>query len=193
MLLSDVYALSIDETCQEPSEILPNLFLCGIAAIKPELLERLDVRMVLNLCNEVKRPSRQVISGVLHCHIPTDDSKNYPLCQHFDECNALLDTHWSPLKGSPAVIVHCLAGASRSPTVLIAFLMWKYAVGVEQAHSVVATRRGQRVHPNEGFMQQLRQYEENGFKVVHNTSSSVWWWCWLVVVASVVAVLLIRR
>lgn len=45
------------------------------------------------------------------------------------------------LKKGGKVVVHCNAGNSRSPSVIIAYIMWKYKVSFEVAHSLVWNKR----------------------------------------------------
>ncbi|EDO35438.1 predicted protein, partial [Nematostella vectensis] len=58
-----------------------------------------------------------------------------------------------------AVLVHCNAGVSRSPAVVIAYLMHKRLLSLGQAFNVVREQRPC-VKPNEGFWRQLCNYEQ---------------------------------
>lgn len=49
-------------------------------------------------------------------------------------------------------------GISRSPTIVLAYLISRYNMSLDTAYSYVKTRRPQ-IRPNPGFMDQLRQYE----------------------------------
>lgn len=50
-------------------------------------------------------------------------------------------------------MVHCKVGASRSATIVIAFLMIKRHMTVQEAVRMVRSKR--EIAPNEGFLQQL--------------------------------------
>jgi hypothetical protein len=62
------------------------------------------------------------------------------------------------IKGAENILVHCMVGASRSSTVVIAYLMWAYRWTYEQAYKYVLSKR-HIARPNEGFDQQLKLFE----------------------------------
>lgn len=57
------------------------------------------------------------------------------------------------------VLVHCLAGISRSPTICIAYLMYSHNLSLDQAYDLVKQRRSL-ISPNLNFMRQLFEYEQ---------------------------------
>ncbi|RCK59403.1 Tyrosine-protein phosphatase YVH1 [Candida viswanathii] len=62
------------------------------------------------------------------------------------------------------VLVHCSQGVSRSVAFIIAYLMQKYNLSIEQALHAVK-RKSPDAGPNPRFMEQLTLYKEMGFKV----------------------------
>lgn len=56
------------------------------------------------------------------------------------------------------MLVHCLAGISRSPTICIAYLMYSRHLSLDQAHDFIKQRRAL-ISPNLNFMRQLAEYE----------------------------------
>lgn len=74
-------------------------------------------------------------------------------------------------KGS-AVLVHCLAGVSRSVTVTLAYLMHTKSLGLNDAFSLVRARKPD-VSPNFHFMEQLHSFERQlNLKPTRTPSSS---------------------
>ena len=63
------------------------------------------------------------------------------------------------MEGNEKVLVHCWAGASRSATIVIAYIMWKYKTSVEDAINYVLQKRTQ-ILPNSGFQKQLKIFEK---------------------------------
>ena len=56
------------------------------------------------------------------------------------------------------VLVHCLAGISRSPAICMAYLMYTMNFSMDQAHDFIKRKR-RIISPNLNFMQQLHEYE----------------------------------
>ncbi|CAG9323763.1 unnamed protein product [Blepharisma stoltei] len=58
------------------------------------------------------------------------------------------------------VFVHCDAGASRSGSIIVAYLIGKHAILFEEALEIARSRRAC-ISPNPGFERQLRQLNPN--------------------------------
>ncbi|CAH0557977.1 unnamed protein product [Brassicogethes aeneus] len=65
------------------------------------------------------------------------------------------------------VFVHCYFGVSRSATVVLAYYMKKYKLGFAEALEKVKKRRSI-VHPNYGFVAQLKLYHQMGYNIDKN-------------------------
>jgi hypothetical protein len=69
------------------------------------------------------------------------------------------------------VLVHCLAGISRSATICIAYLMYSGRMNLDQAHDYLKQCRPL-ISPNLNFMQQLAQFETQLFASPHHTTTT---------------------
>lgn len=56
------------------------------------------------------------------------------------------------------VLVHCNAGVSRAPSVVIAYLMYEHLYDYQQAYAFVKERRSF-IRPNDGFVKQLKKLQ----------------------------------
>ncbi|KAF9237985.1 protein-tyrosine phosphatase-like protein, partial [Melanogaster broomeanus] len=62
------------------------------------------------------------------------------------------------LSGGGNVLVHCQQGISRSPAIVIAYLIHNLGMSYDQAHALVKRRRPC-INPNPGFVAALRAWE----------------------------------
>lgn len=83
------------------------------------------------------------------------------IIQYFDETYEFIE---DARKTGTAVLIHCQAGMSRSVTVAAAYMMKKGTIGVEQALTMIKTRRPG-VAPNDGFLAQLELYETINYEL----------------------------
>lgn len=97
-----------------------------------------------------------------YIHIPISDNETEPIEKYFDKTSDLIHTHLSSGKD---VLVFCAQGISRSPSIVIAYLM-KYGLIIDgtkkkfntfyNAIEFIESRRD--ILPNEGFYHKLLEY-----------------------------------
>ena len=71
---------------------------------------------------------------------------------------SLLVLFWFHRELRKKVLVHCKMGISRSAATVTAFAMKEYRMSLKEALAHVKSRRSV-VNPNDGFVNQLRDYE----------------------------------
>ncbi|XP_024032122.1 dual specificity protein phosphatase 12 [Morus notabilis] len=99
--------------------------------------------------------------------VPMRDMESENLLDHLDVCLNFIDK--SRKEGS--VLVHCFAGVSRSAAIITAYLMRTEHLSQEDA--LESLRQScEFVCPNDGFLDQLKMFEEMGFKV--NRASTIY-------------------
>ena len=84
--------------------------------------------------------------------IQIDDVSSRNIIKYFGECLNFID-------GNEKVLVHCMAGVSRSATIVIVYIMWKKKMKFDDALNFVKNKRPI-VDPNDGFVEQLKLFEK---------------------------------
>ncbi|XP_041466635.1 dual specificity protein phosphatase 3-like [Lytechinus variegatus] len=91
--------------------------------------------------------------NIKYCGLPVNDEPEANIKKHFKEAVSFIDQALKQENGK--VLVHCVAGFSRSATVAIAYLMIRRGMTAQEATRTV--RRKRPIGPNEGFLKQLCQ------------------------------------
>lgn len=133
------------------SQITPTLFLSGAdAALNAALVSQKGITLIVNATLSHTCP---VYPGVECVRVPVSDLPSARLGDHFDRVAERI--HGNRAGGT---LVHCAAGMSRSPALVMAYLMRYRGVTLRQAHRWVQESRPY-VRLNAGFWDQLLQYE----------------------------------
>lgn len=93
-------------------------------------------------------------AGIIFKGLKLDDIWMEDISRTFGESVTFID---DALGRRGKVLIHCLAGISRSATIAIAYLMLRHGQSVESAVMEVRRKRG--IRPNEGFLRQLVQLD----------------------------------
>uniref|UniRef100_A0A8C7MJ39 Dual specificity phosphatase 22a n=1 Tax=Oncorhynchus kisutch TaxID=8019 RepID=A0A8C7MJ39_ONCKI len=118
-----------------------------------ESLSQNNITHILSVYNNAK----PVLEDMTYLCIHAADVSSQNLSQHFKESIRFI--HECRLNGG-ACLVHCLAGVSRSTTMVVAYLMTVTTYSWEECLSAVKAVRSF-VGPNYGFQQQLQEYQMN--------------------------------
>ncbi|XP_012434878.1 uncharacterized protein LOC105761573 isoform X1 [Gossypium raimondii] len=94
--------------------------------------------------------------------VPIRDMESENLLDYLDACIDFIDR--SRKEGS--VLVHCFAGVSRSAAIIMAYLMRAEQLSQEDALESLK-QSCEFVCPNDGFLEQLKMFEEMDYKVDH--------------------------
>lgn len=133
------------------SQITPTLFLSSAdAAQNKALVSRKGITLIINATLMHTCPSYR---GVEFLRVPVPNLPHAPLGDHFER---VADRIHRNQTGS--TLVYCAAGMSRSPSLVMAYLMRYKGTTLREAHRWVQDSRPS-VCPNTGFWQQLLRYE----------------------------------
>jgi protein-tyrosine phosphatase len=138
-------------TIRPMSKITNNIYLGNIYdAQNIEKLLEMGIQKVLSLITEtelLKYPPE-----IEHKLINIEDFPRQNIIQYFGECLLFMEDN-------KKVLVHCMAGASRSATIIIAYLMWKNQLDFMEAVTLLEQIRPI-ISPNYGFVRQLQMFEK---------------------------------
>uniref|UniRef100_A0A673JWU3 protein-tyrosine-phosphatase n=1 Tax=Sinocyclocheilus rhinocerous TaxID=307959 RepID=A0A673JWU3_9TELE len=151
--------LSLSQPCLPvanvgPTRILPHLYLGSQRdVLNKELMTQNGITYVLNASNTCPKPD--FISDRHFMRIPVNDSYCEKLLPWLEKTNEFID---KAKVSNCRVIVHCLAGISRSATIAIAYIMKTMGLSSDDAYRFVKDRRPS-ISPNFNFLGQLLEFE----------------------------------
>lgn len=135
------------------SQVLDNLFLCGHDDFHTGKLRKYGITLVINMTRDL---SNKPAPGVRFQRFATDDISNENIKRFFHRAT---DAIHAEIQRGGKVLVHCLAGVSRSPTIILAYLIKYRKMTLSDALDLVRACRGI-ISPNHGFLQQLEEFEK---------------------------------
>ncbi|KAE9550104.1 hypothetical protein FO519_006679 [Halicephalobus sp. NKZ332] len=146
-----------EEQSNGPTKILDFMFLGSQQdALDPEVLKKHGISKIINLSENCPRPESVPNNTNHFLRIPIKDSYSAKLLPHFDAAYEFLET---AKRSNEKVLVHCLAGISRSATLAIAYIMRSMGKTSDEAYKFVKARRPS-ISPNFNFLGQLLEYEK---------------------------------
>ncbi|XP_039080042.1 dual specificity protein phosphatase 8 [Hyaena hyaena] len=138
------------------TRILPHLYLGSQKdVLNKDLMTQNGISYVLNASNSCPKPD--FICESRFMRIPINDNYCEKLLPWLDKCIEFIDR---AKLSSCQVIVHCLAGISRSATIAIAYIMKTMGMSSDDAYRFVKDRRPS-ISPNFNFLGQLLEYERS--------------------------------
>ncbi|XP_072841753.2 dual specificity protein phosphatase 8 isoform X2 [Pogona vitticeps] len=156
-----ILPMSISQPCLPvanvgPTRILPHLYLGSQKdVLNKDLMTQNGISYVLNASNSCPKPD--FICDSHFMRIPVNDNYCEKLLPWLDKSIEFID---KAKVSSCQVIVHCLAGISRSATIAIAYIMKTMGMSSDDAYKFVKDRRPS-ISPNFNFLGQLLEYERS--------------------------------
>ncbi|CAK67428.1 unnamed protein product (macronuclear) [Paramecium tetraurelia] len=144
-----------DMTCIIDCGYIGSLFLGNIeSATDLAQLKKNRITAILSICVS-KIPFTVSSQMKQYEHIILEDSENENIYRYFNSSFEFIDKG----RQSGNVLVHCMAGISRSAALVAAYLMRKHNMSSKEALQQLERKRWQ-VYPNDGFIKQLLLYEK---------------------------------
>ena len=140
--------------------IIENLYLGNIFSFENvDKLKKIGITKVLSMIDGFNHICNG-LNNIKHKTFNVIDINQQNIIQYFGECLNFI-------KGDEKILVHCVAGRSRSATIVIAYIMWYKKISYEDAFNFVKERRTI-VEPNDGFKEQLQLFEKELIKNEYN-------------------------
>jgi protein-tyrosine phosphatase len=140
------------------TKIMPHLYLGNECdARNLQALEKEGIYYILNVTKAIPMPPAS--SKFIAKRIAVNDCPGQNLKQHFEEAFDFID---EAKNNNSKVLVHCQAGVSRSPTIVIAYMMSRLHITMNEAMERVRQQRPI-IEPNFVFLNQLKDFEDKLF------------------------------
>jgi len=144
-----------DPASAGPTKILPFMYLGSENdALSAKTLKEFNISYILNVSKT--SPQSVLIKSSHFLRIPIDDSHCAKILPYFDTAFKFIEKCH---KSNSIVLIHCLAGISRSPTLAIAYVMKYKNINSDEAYRFVKEKRPS-ISPNFNFLGQLYEFEK---------------------------------
>ncbi|XP_068162620.1 dual specificity protein phosphatase 16 [Antennarius striatus] len=138
-----------------PTCILPHLYLgCQRDVLNKDVMQQNDIGYVLNASSTCPQPD--FIPDQNFLRVPVNDSFSDKILPWLDQSLEFIE---EAKASNSRVLVHCLAGISRSATIAIAYIMKRMDLSLDEAYRFVKEKRPT-ISPNFNFLGQLLDFEK---------------------------------
>ena len=149
----EIFNLYMNKTTLSPSydQITEKLFLGNEDTARDKaILNKLNISNIL-ICAEGCEPFFKDEYKYKILYI--DDAIDENILSWLQEAFEFIDS------SEKNIYIHCVMGISRSPSIVIAYLMYKNKISYEEAYDFVKNKRNV-INPNSGFQDQLKKFEK---------------------------------
>uniref|UniRef100_A0A8R1TU86 Uncharacterized protein n=1 Tax=Onchocerca volvulus TaxID=6282 RepID=A0A8R1TU86_ONCVO len=137
------------------TEIVRGLYICGVSSLTAENMKKYNISFIVNATSEV--PNVLSLGNIPRVKLWLEDNPQVSVYSLLDQ---QADQIEAEIASGGNVLVHCVAGVSRSATICLAFLTKFHCSSLRQAYHLMARKRPL-VRPNIGFWRQLIAYEQD--------------------------------
>ncbi|KAI0346374.1 phosphatases II [Trametopsis cervina] len=146
------------------NEIIPNLWIGDLpSALNIAVLQKNNIHSILS----AMRGTVRVAETFNRLQISLDDTEDEDILKHLVTCIAFIQAEIDKNRG---VLVHCLAGISRSVSIVTGYLMYSKGLTVEEALHLIREFRPE-ADPNSNFVNQLTIFHKASYNVSKHDKS----------------------
>jgi protein-tyrosine phosphatase len=128
------------------------LYLGNINNANPKFLREHNIKCIINVAHECTYTIPEMPDLVIYKYDIID--KPIDVHQYFDEIIDIINKY----RSIGSLLIHCMAGISRSPAFVIAYLMKTRTLSLFEAYNYV--RKLRNIMPNPHFMSELMIFEQ---------------------------------
>lgn len=143
----------------EADKIFDGIYLGSIDSVYDE--KALESRGITHIISSIAGFEPPFPTKFNYLVINALDSLNTDLSENFNLCNDFIE---NALDDGGQILIHCIAGRSRSATLLIAYMIYKFGIDTDNAILSIKSRRNI-IEPNQNFKKQLYEYYNKLFIV----------------------------
>jgi len=138
--------------------VLPDmpLYIGGVETRDVSWLNEKKITHIVDASNFSFPRKEETVAGRKVLTVDVDDSPTVKIDKYFGAVNKFID---EALDDNGVVLVHCMAGVSRSAALVLGFLIWKKNWTLKSALQTVEKARPT-INPNQAFRRQLLDYEK---------------------------------
>lgn len=149
-----ILSYSKNDNVFEASEILDGMYIGNINSVYDfNKLKELGITHIISVLAGFNPPFPNDFKYLI---LNALDTTNTDISKNFKSTNEFID---DAVENDGKVLVHCMAGRSRSVTVLAAYIISTYGFPVEKTLDFIKNKRNI-IEPNLGFKNQLIKYYE---------------------------------
>jgi len=116
----------------------------------------MGIEAVLDMCEIMDNITLLEANNFVYKKIAIEDTSETDILCHFDDATSYIRRC---VMADRPILVHCVVGVSRSPTIVVAYLMRYHGMGADEGIDYVQSKRSI-ISPNIGFIMQLYTYEK---------------------------------
>eukprot|EP01091_Cochliopodium_minus_P003982 TRINITY_DN1390_c0_g1_i1.p1 TRINITY_DN1390_c0_g1~~TRINITY_DN1390_c0_g1_i1.p1 ORF type:complete len:337 (-),score=86.86 TRINITY_DN1390_c0_g1_i1:56-1066(-) len=156
--------LEYNNSLSFPNQILQKdnsfLYLGGIENAKSkECIDSLNIKNIVNVTSHYDNQFEE--TGIKYLRISIQDNTQQNIADHFEMSYNFIK---ESLEKKENILIHCVAGVSRSASLVLAFLMKYNNTSYKETFEYLRKRR-KNIFPNVGFLKQLLLFEKKLFGV----------------------------
>jgi len=143
----------------EANEIVGGLYLGNINSVYDlKTLKNIGIKNIISIIAGFQPPFPEHFNYLV---INALDNENTDLTKNFEETNKFIE---EAFENNEKILIHCMAGRSRSASIVIAYLIKVFGINVKTSIDILKTKRAI-IEPNKSFIIQLENYYNSLYKI----------------------------